>query len=223
MEYSADQIMLKQPFRLICAGASGVGKTWFVKDLINKLDHVVEGDVHSIIYCYSEEQPLYEKIRNEAPNVIWINGFDENLDDYLKDNFQNKILIIDDQMCEGSSSPFLLSLFSKRSHHTNTSVIFITQNLFFQGKYCRTISLNSTCFCVFKNPRDQRQIVSLGMQICPWNVKFLKEIDSDATKLPFSYLFIDLRPDLPEELRFRSNILDPEEQVIYIQKTWPLK
>jgi hypothetical protein len=142
------------------------------------------------------------------------------VDDYLEDPSKNKLLVIDDQMCEGATSPYLLSLFTKRSHHTNTSVVFITQNIFFQGKYCRTISLNSTCFCIFKNPRDQRQISSLASQICPWNIKFLREIYCDATKLPFSYLFIDLRPDLAEELRFRSGILKPEQQIIYLEKSW---
>jgi hypothetical protein len=198
MEYDEPSTLLKQPFRLICAGASGVGKTWFVKDFIQHIDTVVDGGFDHIIYCYSENQPLYEQLKVESPEIIWIEGFGEDIDSYLGDVNKRKLLIVDDQMCEGATSPFLLSLFTKRSHHTNTSVIFITQNIFFQGKYCRSISLNATCFCIFKNPRDQRQVSSLASQICPWNVKFVREIYYDATKLPFSYLFIDLRPDLPE-------------------------
>ena len=223
MEFDSTSILLKPPFRLICAGASGVGKSWFVKDLIEHLDVVVDGEFDSIIYCYSEDQPLYHKLRSTKPDIIWIDGFDENIDQYLDDADKRKLLVIDDQMCEGATSPYLLSLFTKRSHHSNTSIIFITQNIFFQGKYCRTISLNSTCFCVFKNPRDQRQICSLASQICPWNVKFVREIYYDATKLPYSYLFIDLRPDLSDLLRFRTNILSASTPVVYVEKTWQQK
>ena len=216
--FCEDVALLKQPFRLICAGASGVGKTWFVKDFLKNLHKTVDGDFDTIIYCYSEHQPLYDEMKIHNPDIIWVNGFDGNIDDYLDEKDKTKLLVLDDQMCEGAGSAFLLSLFTKRSHHTNTSVIFISQNIFFQGKYFRTISLNTTSFCVFKNPRDQRQICALASQICPWNIGFVKEIYYDATKLPFSYLFIDLRPDLPDRLRFRTDIFESDQQTVYVEK-----
>jgi hypothetical protein len=222
MEFDHTSVLIQQPFRLMCAGASGVGKSWFVKDFIEHVDRIVDGVVDSIIYCYSEDQPLYHELSKTTPGITWIEGFDENIDQYLQDTNKKKLLVIDDQMCEGATSSYLLSLFTKRSHHSNTSIIFITQNIFFQGKYCRTISLNSTCFCVFKNPRDQRQISTLASQICPWNINFLREIYCDATKLPYSYLFIDLRPDLVELLRYRTDILS-RRPVVYVEKTWQQK
>ena len=216
--FPEDVTLLKQPFRLICAGASGVGKTWFVKDFLKNLSTVVNGDFDTIIYCYSEYQPLYDEMKIHNPNIIWVNGFDRDIDGYLDEKDKTKLLVLDDQMCEGAGSAFLLTLFTKRSHHTNTSVIFISQNVFFQGKYFRTISLNTTIFCVFKNPRDQRQICALANQICPWNVAFVKEIYYDSTKLPYSYLFIDLRPDLPDILRFRTDIFQLNRQTVYVEK-----
>ena len=185
MEFDHSSVLLQLPFRLICAGASGVGKSWFVKDFIEHVGEIVNGEIDTIIYCYSEDQPLYRELAESVPSIIWIEGFDETIDQYLQDMNKKKLLVIDDQMCEGATSPYLLSLFTKRSHHSNTSIIFITQNIFFQGKYCRTISLNSTCFCVFKNPRDQRQISSLASQICPWKISYEKYI-----MMPLSYLFL---------------------------------
>ena len=157
-------------------------------------------------------------MRQTNPSIIWIKGLSVEVDDYLKDSSQKKLLIIDDQMLEGAGSGLLLSLFTKRSHHSNTSVIFITQNMFFQGKYYRSISLNATCFCIFKNPRDQRQIRTIAGQICPWNPKFVCEAYHDATKEPYSYLFIDLRPDLTDKLRIRAHILNTDHQIVYLEK-----
>jgi hypothetical protein len=209
---------IQHPFRLICSGASGVGKTYFVKHFLENAENIVSHTFDLIIYCYSEEQPLYVEMRQENPNIIWIKGLSADVDDYLKDSTQTKLFIIDDQMLEGAGSNILLSLFTKRSHHSNTSIIFITQNMFFQGKYYRTISLNTTCFCIFKNPRDQRQIRSIAAQICPWNPKFICEAYHDATKEPYSYLFIDLRPDLADKLRIRTHIFNKDCQIVYLEK-----
>jgi hypothetical protein len=153
------------------------------------------------------------------PNIIWVKGCTSvDIEDHLLPVSGNKLLIIDDQMMESHTTPFLLELFTKISHHMNTSIIFVVQNMFFQGKFFRTISLNATCFCIFKNPRDQRQVTFIATQICPWNPKYICEAYKDATKDPFSYLFIDLRPDLPDHLRIRSQILDTEGQIVYLEK-----
>ena len=43
----------------------------------------------------------------------------------------------------------------KGSHHRNISVILITQNLFHQANYCRTISLNAKYIVLLKNARNK--------------------------------------------------------------------
>jgi hypothetical protein len=58
-------------------------------------------------------------------------------------------------------------LFTKGSHHRNNSLVLITQNLFHQGPSSRDISLNSKYIVVFKNPRDNTQIVHLARQVYP--------------------------------------------------------
>jgi hypothetical protein len=212
-------VCVQHPFRMICTGASGVGKTMFVKDFLQNLKEVTNTKFDTILYSYSVDQPLYDKLRNEIPKIVWIKGCSSSdIEDYLTPESGNKLLVIDDQMAESTSSPFLLSLFTKLSHHTNTSLIFVVQNMFFQGKFFRTISLNATCFCIFKNPRDQRQISFIASQICPWNPKYVCEAYKDATKQPFSYLFIDLRPDLEDSLRIRGKILNTDEQIVYMEK-----
>ena len=69
---------------------------------------------------------------------------------------------------------------------------------------------------LFKNPRDSMIITTLGKQM--GNVKFLKDAYEQATAKPFSYLFVDLRSDTPEDLRYRSDVLDDDMQVVF--KSW---
>ena len=58
------------------------------------------------------------------------------------------------------------NLFTKKSHHCNTSVIYLVQNLFPKNMESRTISLNSQYIVVFKNPRHVSQMTTLAKNIC---------------------------------------------------------
>ena len=108
-------------------------------------------------------------------------------------------------MKNASSSQMVEDLFTN-GRHLNLSVVFITQNLFYQGKSCRTISLNSTYMVVFKNPRDQSQIRQLACQMYPGKTKILQAAYDLETRDPFRYLFLDLHPESPEWTRMRGNI-----------------
>jgi hypothetical protein len=57
--------------------------------------------------------------------------------------------------CGFSEVAAAASLFTKKSHHRNISVMYIEQNLFHKGKNHRTISLNAHYMVLFKNPRDE--------------------------------------------------------------------
>ena len=99
-----------------------------------------------------------------------------------------------------SGNQWVKNLFTNR-RHLNLSVMFISQNLFYMGKKCRTISLNSTYIVVLKNPRDQSQIHHLACQMSPSKPKFLQVAYEDATKDPYRYLFLDFHPNSPEFAR----------------------
>ena len=97
-------------------------------------------------------------------------------------------------------------LFTKKSHHGNLSVIYIVQNLFHHSKEHRTISLNASYLCLTKNVRDAIQIVHLAKQLYPNNTKFFQQAYQLTTKEPYWYLFVDLTPTCPDEIRVRSGI-----------------
>ena len=100
---------------------------------------------------------------------------------------------------------WLKNLFTN-GRHLNLSVVFISQNLLYAGKKCRTISLNSAYIVVFKNQRDKSQIRHLTCQMFPCKPKFLQAAYKEGTKDPYWYLFSDFHPNSPEFARVCGNI-----------------
>ncbi len=65
---------------------------------------------------------------------------------------KRNVVVLDDLMAETDGR--VTDLFTKKSHHSNTSVIYLVQNRFRKHKESRTIILNAQYMVVFKNPRD---------------------------------------------------------------------
>ena len=103
-------------------------------------------------------------------------------------------------------------LFTKGSHHKNMSVIAVTKNVFHQSRFQRTISLNTRYMVLFKNPRDASQIQHLDRQMYHKDPEYLVQVYEKVMTLgQYSYLFIYLKQETPENIRLRSNILEDEE------------
>lgn len=98
-------------------------------------------------------------------------------------------------------------------------MIFITQNIFHQGRGQRDISLNSSYIVIFKNPRDRAQIQHLARQVFPENPKFLQEAYLDATSRPHGYLLLDLKQCTPDNYRVRTSIFpDDAKHYAYVSR-----
>ena len=98
-------------------------------------------------------------------------------------------MVIGDLMSETDER--VTKLFTKKSHHCNTSVKYLVQNLFSKGKESRTISINVQYMVLFKNPRDNTQVVNLAKQMYPGRVKYMQDAFRDATSVPHGYLFVN--------------------------------
>jgi hypothetical protein len=103
----------------------------------------------------------------------------------------------------------LLNLFTKYSHHKNISVFFVTQNLF--HKNLRPVTLQAQYIALFKSPRDKTAPVHLGRQFYPSSPNFLVEAYEDATKRPYSFLWMDLKQTTPETVRVLGNFLSDDK------------
>jgi hypothetical protein len=126
---------------------------------------------------------------------------------------EKHLVILDDLMDETDQR--VASLFTKKSHHGNISVMYIVHNLFHRGKYHRTISLNAHYMVVFKNPRDLSQIMALAHQMYPQRTKYCLEAYTAATAQPHGYLVIDMKQETRNILRLRSHIFPGKKQIAY--------
>ena len=215
MNVDTQQLKLKHPFTLICAGPTGSGKTILIAKILENYKLMTKPVPEKIIYCYSIWQDMFKNMLEVNPNIVFVQ--DMIMDDQIDPSKRN-LIILDDLMDESKDSGVLSKLFTKGSHHRNISVVFISQNLFIQGKYTRTISLNSHYMIIFKNPRDKAQFSHLARQMFPDNTRYLNECFMDATSLPHGYLFLDFKQDTQEILRVRSNILPNDKTIVYIKK-----
>ena len=155
-----------------------------------------------ITWFYGEWQPLYSTLSTIHPNIECEEGL-PNLSSFDSRNIN--LVVIDDFMSETDER--VTKLFTKKSHHCNPSVIYLVQNLFPKGKESQTISINAQLIILFKNPRNNVQVVNLTKQMYSGRVKYMQEAFRHATFAPHGYLFVDLKQTPPEHLRLRSNII----------------
>ena len=171
---------------------------------------MIDPSPERVTWYYGEWHSAYENL--DIPNLRLEEGLPTSFD-----ASKRNIVVLDDLMAETDER--VTNLFTKKSHHCNTSVIYLVQNLFPKNKECRTISLNSQYIVVFKNPRDVSQMTTLAKQMYPGRVKFVQEAFADATSTPYGYILVDLKQDTPEDLRLRTSILpDNAVQYVYIPK-----
>ena len=126
------------------------------------------------------------------------------------------VFIIFDDMINSNSLPDIAQLFTVNGRHMNLSMAFLPQRMFVNNEYFRQISQNCDYFCLFKNPRNSSEIRTLAQQLTPGRLDLI-EIYNQATKPPFSYLFINLTQNCPPELKYISNIFENIVKVYVVE------
>ena len=208
--------------RLITPFSMGVfasrlsGKSVFTKNLLLDQKRMISPPFKRVIWIYKtwQEELFNELIKQTEFEMEFLDDL-PNFDTMGKQ--ENTAIVIDDFMSEASNSVQVQALFT-RGRHLGLSIIYLSQNLFHNGKYSRDMSLNMDYLVLFKKIRDASQIGHLARQMFPRNSKFLIWAFQDATRTPYSHLFLDLKPDGNESLRVRGNILNREYQAVYIPK-----
>ena len=194
------------PFTMIVSGCTCSGKTTFVKKILKNID-LFEFPPRKIYYCYGVYSPAFETMKN----VELIQGLPNDFSKLAEPN-EHRLVILDDLQQEAASSKAVETLFTRDAHHKNLSVCLLNQNLFYQGKFCRTIALNAHVLVLFRNPRSNSQIRILESQI---GLKHLREAYTDAMNTPYGYLIIDLSPTADPTYKMRTHIFPGEDVIIY--------
>ena len=215
-----EQLKFVHPFTLMLAGGKRTGKTLFTKALLERNDELISSPpLDTIVWFYGARQDdifdtLGDALRAKGQHVEFIDGLPQDRtvqDIVLEMPGERKLIVLDDLMETASNRSDVAALFT-HGRHANVSVMFLSQNFFHQSKYGRDMSLNIDYLFLMKNIRSPAMVTHLGQQM--GNAKFLKQAFDDATINAFSHLFIDMRSDTLEALRYRSNVLR-DEQIVY--------
>ena len=209
--------LFREPSRLIIAGFTNSGKSHLSTRLISKYHNTFD----RILICGVSHHPL-----QKHPLLSGKLRVHEQIIDPLHDRNplvtrkedESVLFVLDDTYSEAVNSRIVLDSFVK-GRHQNVSVILITQNIFFTGKYARDIALNASHYFLLRN-RDLSQIECLGRQLFgKTHAKDFVEIYKSVVQATsHGYLLIDLSPGTPVELQLRSYVVD--ERAFQSVFTW---
>lgn len=189
------------PMRMILAGPSKGGKTTWVVNLINNRHRFFIGKpILRILWCCRNKNFVPVSLLKIANLKIH-----EGIPDINK-VLPETLIVIDDLMLQAFTKE-VCELFTMNSHHRSISVILILQNVYFNSKFAREISLNNQYLIYFKNPRDKTQFSILARQMCD-NWRSLAKVYKEITRKPFGHIIIDLSQQANDCFRFKTNIFN---------------
>jgi hypothetical protein len=157
------------------------------------------------LFFYKQWQPMFNAMSDDG--VEFIEGLPTA--DWAKKvlggggkNGPTATVVIDDQGTDLNVD--IANMFTVTAHHSATCFIAITHTL--KTPSHRLISMNSTYIVVAKN-RDGSAIGYLGGQVDVGRASRFVAIFKEATREPYSYLFIDNTQSADDRFRLRSNVL----------------
>ena len=200
------------PSSIFLVGPSSCGKSYFTQNLLLENQELFESKPETIYYCYGAWQDRFQVMKEAG--IKFHEGIPEvsNLQKWFPNG---GALVLDDLMSEGSSDKTVLDLFTKHSHHQNITVLYLSQDMFPNGKYAKSISRNAHYVIAFKNLRDQLGMRNLLLQAFPSQWKSLLEAYRRVTERPFGYLALDLHPASNDGRRILSHLLKGEGWIRY--------
>ena len=205
-------ISTKNRVFLSLVGPSETGKSQLIYNWLKV--GTFQPNFDKMYFFYQHFQALYKVMQKENESLEFVQGKNFDFIDSLKNNGTKHLLIFDDSCEEICNSKAVVDI-PTAGRHPGLSTIYIKYNLFHQSKLGRDVALQNTHIVLFKSPRDEMQVITLGTQLGLGS----ELVDSyrDATSVPFGHLLIDLSPRTDDRLRYctksgsvQSNIYLPE-------------
>ena len=202
---------------IVISGPTGAGKTVWTHKLLS--NNMFSEKPASVVYCYGAYQKVFDTFHQDIPNIQFHSGLptSEFIEGMKDGNFH--VLVLDDLMEEVVHGGIeVMNLFTRLCHHYNITAIFVTQNIFAQGKYARSIALNTHYLVLFENKRDESQMLHLARQVTPHDTKYFLESYADAVSSLHGYLLVDCEPTSNKDLQLRTSIFPTEVMTVYLKR-----
>ena len=221
--------LTRHDFRLVTPLTYGVfgstmsGKSTHITKVIDKRDSVFTKPIGQIYYFFKTWQSAFEVLERKH-NVRFIQGIvtKEWLDTEIglppsDGRREVPLIVVDDAGSDLDAGQ--VDMTTVHVHHYELVLVYLLHLLFSPSPHLRAMSLNMSYITVMKNPRNMATIHHLGRQLDPGrhNGRFVK-IYKEATKRPWSYLFIDNTQFGHDDMRLRSNILFERDEPMVIYK-----
>ena len=201
-----EEIKFKCPTRAFVLGGSGTGKSTYLYNLVENVDKYFEKPPKRIVYFH---KTLKDGSILMNPSVEVRGDDPENLIKEMENgkSVQDSLIILDDGL-NYLNGKAIVSLFNRLSNHNNTSVFFVSQQLF-GNPILRTVYLNCNHFILFGSRNDASSVSILSHRIYPNKHSFLPDaLRQVIEQSPYSPLHVSTRPDfILDRLRVFSGLL----------------
>jgi hypothetical protein len=197
--FNNKDLKLQLPFTLIVNGPSSSGKSTFLLKFITQAHELIHPPPKSILFCYGEYStsiPILQKLGIPVYSGV-------PTEDIIRKLPKPALIILDD-LLYSINEHYLSELTTKKSHHLNFGFVIVSQTLF--EPKLKVARQNSMYFVLMRAPNNALAIRNLGVQLFPRQLDYFLEAYREATKEPYSFLFIDLHPSSDPILRLRTNI-----------------
>ena len=211
-------------------GPTQCGKTALIKDILKHIDRVVIPTPDKLLYLYTAEQANYDDIKQlirtnastsklKTYEFIDCNQGIPSIDELRPKLGDATLLVLDDLMVLAASNTKnvenLNNIVSRDSHHTNTSVIFVCQNLNFGNGKLRNARVNSQYHVIFNNLSDHRDIETIASNKKIKLAKIHNILKDVSKRNRYGYVLFDGSPRSHGNTRVRTGILPADKTIIY--------
>ena len=204
---------LRLPNHALFIGASMSGKTRLVLHLLQNIQRILCPIPKTILFYFDQHQEAYEEVKHFLAGLgidmqlIEGSGDTLTLQDLEKKDHQTLIII--DDATETTASSHDIAKITTNGRHKNVSLWLIWHSLYSRHAASRLITQNVSYLFLLPSVRLTSQLHTLDSQL-----RFKGALVSaykHATEQALShwqhkYLLLDMAPDTPLELRFRSQL-----------------
>jgi hypothetical protein len=186
-EITNDFFHFKLPNLLVIAGSSQAGKSVMASQIVRSNREIIRPQVDVIIWVYTVwQEELFAQLRKWVPELKFCNGLEEFQKIELSTSV-NHLVVLDDCMTGVSDSSEMLNLFTRKIHHYNIFLIYLTQSLYVKSKYNTTIQRQAGYIILFQNRRNNYEATQLGreLNLTPTDVRYLYKDAAKYLKRPY--------------------------------------